>query len=111
MQYILALLLTLFPTSEGLTFTVTTDTAAHFYAQVDSTPGLAASPQIFEFDLAPGETFAHAINVSLRPGLHLSPESVRVRVWSSEGGEGPAADESLALAAPPPLHYYVPLIR
>ncbi len=79
--------LTVVPHAEGIQFSVTTDTPRHFYAQVDTTMG---SVDMFEFDLQPGQTFAHIVNVQ-------GPGTATVRVWASDDGVGPLATQSVRL--------------
>lgn len=88
-----------------LFFSVRTDAPRHFYAQVDTTDGLAASPVIFEFDLAPGATFAQRVDIAALPGA--TTESVRVRVWASDGGAGPAADTTVPVVVMLPHRVYL----
>ncbi len=100
--------LTAATSSEGVAFVVQTSAGCHCYVQVDTTPGLGAEPQIFEFDLQAGDAFGHAVSVSPLPGLHLTPEYVTISVW--DGGEGPSATQRILIPTPPPLRVYMPLI-
>lgn len=95
------------PAPGNLFFMVQTDAPRHFYAEIDTSAGLAAAPAIFEFDLLPGETFGHSVQVNQTTPLHLQPEYVRVRVWASDGGEAPAAEQRIDVPFAPPLRVYV----
>ncbi len=105
----LAILLSLLLTASGLQITVQSPAGCHpCYVQIDPSDGLSAAPQIFQFDLAPGDSFGATVNVAPVPGLHANGERVRVRVW--DGGEGPSADQTIAIAvAPLPERVYLPL--
>ena len=77
------------------------------YVQIDTTDGLAIEPQIFQFDLAPGETFGHSVMINHRP---LSGGSMRVRVWTDQSLADADADQTIAI--PPPIIHrvYVPML-
>jgi hypothetical protein len=93
--------LTTAPTDAGGSFTVTTDAPRSFYVQIDAQGGARLqSPAIYVFGLETGESFGRTISAA-------GPGSVRVRVWASDGGEGPAADQTIAL---PTRFVYVPLV-
>jgi hypothetical protein len=58
--------------------------------------------QIFQFDLAPGESFGATVNT---PPLS---SSVRVRVWTETSGTD--ADEDRLFSLPAPHRVYLPLL-
>jgi hypothetical protein len=89
--------LTAAPHQEGVQFAVTTDTARHFYAQVDTTMGAV---DIFEFNLLPGETFSRIVPAQ-------GPGAATVRVWASDDGVGPAATQVVRL---PGAQLFLPLL-
>ena len=77
------------------------------YVQIDTTDGLVVEPQIFQFDLAPGETFSHSVVINHRP---LSGGSVRVRVWTEQSLTDADADQTIAIPPPTIYRLYVPLL-
>lgn len=108
MRLLLALLLsvTLAPDNQ-LTFTVQTDIPRSFYVELDTTGGATVQgPSFYLFSLKPGETFGRTITAV----GGLTPGTVRVRVWASDGGEAPVAEQTVNVAARPAQRLYVPLL-
>lgn len=88
-------------TTDGLRFVVQSDAPRHFYVQLDPVGGATIqSPIIYEFDLDAGESFGRVVSVS-------GPGSVAVRVWASDGGEDPVAEQVVVL---PTRRTYLPLL-
>jgi hypothetical protein len=78
----------------GVQFTITAPAGCHpCYVEADT-------GQIFQFDLAPGESFGSTINPA-----PLS-SSVRVRVWTETSGADADAEQVLPL--PAPYRVYIP---
>lgn len=87
-QLLLALIL------GGFQVTVTAPHGCHpCYVQLD---GGQTDASFFQFDLAPGETFAHAV---------AARGSVRVRVWTETSGTDADADQTITA----PYHTYLPV--
>ena len=92
--------LTLIFGSNGLTLSIQTDAPRHMYVQLDTDGGAVLNaPQIYEFDLQPGETFTRIIPA-------YGPGTVTARVWVSDGDKDPVAAQTAAL---PTLRVYVPI--
>lgn len=107
----LSILLSLILSASGITITVQAPGGCHpCYVQVDATTGLAAEPQIFQFDLEPGETFSDAVAVRVLPVLHPQGERVRVRVWTETSGTPATADQTITIVPPTPVRVYLPLV-
>jgi hypothetical protein len=96
--------------TDELTITIQTDAPRGFYVEIDTTRGVTADAVFFQFELAAGEQFGKNITVTILPVLHLSPESVRVRVWTSDGGEAPLIEQRIPIPTASPLRLYLPHI-
>lgn len=83
-----------------LTFTISTDAPRRFYVEVQTNGGARADATFYQFDLAAGESFGRTITVR-------SPGTVAIRVWASDGGEGPVVEKTVEL---PSQRTYIPLI-
>lgn len=108
----LRVILTLALTMNGIVITIQTPSGCHpCYVQVDTTDGLSATPQIFQFDLAPNDQFGHAVDIDTLPTLHLQTESARVRVWTETSGTDADADQTITIpVSHPALHrVYLPI--
>lgn len=84
----LRIVLTLALSLTGIQFTVHAPAGCH-PCYVETSTG-----QIFQFDLAPGESFGSTVNV---PPFS---SSVRVRVWTETSGEDADGDQTISLPAP-----------
>jgi hypothetical protein len=79
-------------TLAGLQVTIQSPAGCHpCYVQIDPSAGATASPQIFQFDLNPGESFGHTVEVG-------GSGSVRVRVWTEMSGQDADADQTIQIA-------------
>lgn len=101
--------LTLLFTSDGLQITVQSDTATSLYIQIDPSAGATAEPRFRICTLGAGEMCGVTAEVGILPGLHLSPETVRVRAWDNTG-DAPLADQTIEIPTPIPHRVYVPLL-
>lgn len=107
----LSIIMSLILSLSGITVTVQAPSGCHpCYVQVDPSSGLAVTPQIFQFDLAPGESFGHAVAVTVLPGPHPQGERVRVRVWTETSGTDATTDQTIVLVPDTARHVYVPLL-
>jgi hypothetical protein len=92
--------LTLMFGPNGLILSIQTDTPRHLYVQLDASGGAVLNaPQIYEFDLQPGETFTRIIPA-------YGPGTITASVWEDDGGIGPAASATVQL---PTHRLYIPL--
>jgi hypothetical protein len=93
--------------TDGLRFMVQTDAPRSFYAQLDASGGATVQgPMIFQFELAAGQTFGATVPI----GRGFTDGSIRVRVWASDGGVGPAAETIVDVTALPAQRVYLPLL-
>ena len=101
----LSIILSLLLTTSGLQITVTAPQGCHpCYVQIDTTGGVTANPQIFQFDLAAGETFGHAVQLARAPS---QGGAVRVRVWTEQSDTNATADQTITI---PAIHrLYLPI--
>ncbi len=94
--------ITMQSTPYGLFFFVSSDAPRHMYVQVDGIGGAQiGTSSYYEYDIGAGELFGRRIDV-------FGPGSVRVRVWTSDTNNAPAADTTYAL---PTFHFYLPCTR
>lgn len=88
-------------TDGDLVITVQTDAPRHFSMELGATGGASVNaPTIYEFDLLPGELFGRRISP-------YGPGAITIRVWASDGGNDPAAEQTVHL---PTLRVYLPRV-
>lgn len=97
--------------TSDLVFIVQSDAPRAFFAQVSASECLGIGPQLFYFDLKPGEMVARTVRVAALPCAHATGETVTIQVWALDGDGTPAAAQVVFVPIVDPFdHLYLPQI-